>query len=239
MTIEAFISTYGYFSLWIGTFLEGETILVLGGLAAHQGYLRLSGVILSAFAGSMMGDQFFFYLGRRHSQYFLAKWPLWQTNIMRVQQRMARYESLMIVSFRFLYGLRTVTPFVYGMSSVSAGKFASLNAVGALVWAMVVGTGGYFFGQAVETLIGKIKQFEGILLMGILVVGALIWILRYWFRRRRVVAISSQADSSVRQPVLTELQEVDSARHWCVGGKVFRNKYGRLKSALSRLTRQR
>lgn len=70
MTIADFLSHYGYLALLIGTFLEGETILVLGGLAAHQGYLDLAGVILAAFAGSLMGDQFFFLLGRRRSAYF-------------------------------------------------------------------------------------------------------------------------------------------------------------------------
>ena len=47
----------------LGTFLEGETILVLAGLAAHQGYLSLSGIILAAFAGSLCGDQLFFFWG--------------------------------------------------------------------------------------------------------------------------------------------------------------------------------
>ena len=39
--------------LLIGTFLEGETILMLGGLAAHMGYMDVTGVILAAFAGSL------------------------------------------------------------------------------------------------------------------------------------------------------------------------------------------
>ena len=46
--------------LMAATFLEGETILVLAGLAAHQGYLVLTWVILAAFLGSLCGDQLFF-----------------------------------------------------------------------------------------------------------------------------------------------------------------------------------
>jgi len=57
--METFLQTYGYWDILIGTFLEGETILVLGGLAAHMGYMDLSGVILSAFTGSLCGDQLF------------------------------------------------------------------------------------------------------------------------------------------------------------------------------------
>ena len=38
--LEHYIETYGYLAVMIGTFLEGETILVLAGFAAHQGYLQ-------------------------------------------------------------------------------------------------------------------------------------------------------------------------------------------------------
>ena len=60
MDLQNTIETYRYAAILIGTFLEGETILVLAGLAAHQGYLMLTGVILAAFFGSLCGDQLFF-----------------------------------------------------------------------------------------------------------------------------------------------------------------------------------
>ncbi len=182
MTIETFITTYGYAALLIGTFLEGETILILGGLAAHQGYLNLGGVILAAFSGSLMGDQFYFYLGRRHSGFFLNKRPLWQSRLEKARQHTVRYENLMILSFRFLYGLRTVTPVVYGMSKVSVWKFAILNAVGALVWAAAFGTGGYYFGYALEALIGKITHYEKLLIFGIILLGTIFW---FYIRHQR------------------------------------------------------
>jgi membrane protein DedA with SNARE-associated domain len=48
----------------VGAFFEGETIVVLGGFAAHRGDLVLPGVIAGAFAGSLAGDQFAYFLGR-------------------------------------------------------------------------------------------------------------------------------------------------------------------------------
>jgi membrane protein DedA with SNARE-associated domain len=42
MTLESILDTYGYLAVLVGTFLEGETILVLGGVAAHRGYLQNS-----------------------------------------------------------------------------------------------------------------------------------------------------------------------------------------------------
>jgi len=180
--VESFLLTYGYLAVLVGTFLEGETILVLGGLAAHQGYLELPWVVLAAFIGSLCGDQLYFYLGRRHQRFLLARRPAWKARIDRINDLLANYQTLLLVSFRFLYGLRTVTPFVIGMSPVSTLRFFVFNALGALVWAVAVGTGGYFFGTALELAIGKFKKYEAVVLLAIALAGAVVWA-GYFFRR--------------------------------------------------------
>jgi membrane protein DedA with SNARE-associated domain len=40
VTLEHLISQYGYMALVVGTFFEGETILVAAGFAAHLGDLK-------------------------------------------------------------------------------------------------------------------------------------------------------------------------------------------------------
>ena len=40
--IASMIETYVYLAVLVGTFLEREPILVLGGFAAHGGYLSLA-----------------------------------------------------------------------------------------------------------------------------------------------------------------------------------------------------
>ena len=75
MTFQPSLEAYGYLAILIGSFIEGETILVPGGVAAQRGYLQLPWVILFAFLGSLSGDQLFFHLGRLHSQQILSKHP--------------------------------------------------------------------------------------------------------------------------------------------------------------------
>jgi len=184
MSLETLIETYGYLAVLVGTFLEGETILVLGGFAAHRGYLVLWGVVAAAFAGSLCGDQLFFFLGRRHSRWILARRPNWNNRVERARRLLDRYQTPTILSFRFLYGLRTVAPFVIGLSSVPAAKFIMLNAVGALVWAVVIGTSGYLFGHAIEIIIGDIKRYEAVVFVLVAAGGSLVWAL-HWHRRRK------------------------------------------------------
>jgi len=102
----------------------------------------------------------------------------------KAQKLIDRFQTPLILVFRFLYGLRTVMPFMIGMSRVPTSQFIALNAAGALVWAAVAGLGGYAFGRAIEIIIGDIKHYELRLFAAIAAAGLLIWIV-YFKRRRR------------------------------------------------------
>lgn len=184
MNWELIIGSYGYIALLVGTFLEGETILILAGFAAHLGYLHLPWVILVAFLGTLSGDQLFFYLGRRQSRFVLDKHPAWQRRLDRVERLFERYQTLLILGFRFLYGLRAVTPFVLGRSGVAPGYFFLLNTVGAVVWSLVVGIGGYLFGNILKIIMGDIKRYELEAFGAIAIIGGLIWGV-YFYRSTR------------------------------------------------------
>lgn len=179
MSLHSLISEYGYWAILIGTFLEGETILVLGGLAAHSGYLHLPWVIAVAFIGSLSGDQLYFYIGRAKGMEFIEKRPRWHKPSQKVFDLLHRHQVPLILGFRFLYGLRSVTPFAIGASGISPVRFLILNMIGALVWAITVGYLGYLFGQVVERVMGEIKHYEMWLLLGIALLALIVWLVRY------------------------------------------------------------
>jgi membrane protein DedA with SNARE-associated domain len=184
VTLKAFVDNYGYLAIIVGTFFEGETILVLGGFTAHQGYLALPGVIASAFVGSLSGDQLFFYLGRRYGDAILARRPSWRTRVGKATALLERFRRPYMIGFRFLYGLRTVSPFAIGLSSIPARQFLLYNAVGALLWATAVGSGGYLVGNAVELFLGDLRKYEIEALAAIAAIGLLAWVIHVLRRRR-------------------------------------------------------
>ena len=67
MDLNTLISQYGYAALVIGSLAEGETVTLLGGVAAHQGLLKFPLVVLSVALGGMIGDQvlYLFVIGTR------------------------------------------------------------------------------------------------------------------------------------------------------------------------------
>ena len=185
MSLSALIAQYGYVALFVGTLLEGETLLILAGFAAHQGYLQLHWVIVTALFGGFLGDQFYFWLGRRHGSWVLSRFPRLIPVFERANVQIERYHEVLIVGIRFLYGLRTVGPMALGMSSVPWWRFVLFNALGAAVWASGIGGAGYLFGQAMELFLDDFKKLEELLLIAILFAGLCVWAWRrYKFRSK-------------------------------------------------------
>jgi membrane protein DedA with SNARE-associated domain len=187
MTLESSIETYGYLAVLIGSFLEGETVLVLGGFAAQRGYLQLPWVILVAFIGSLTGDQLYFHLGRWHNRAILSRHPAWQEKVVRIHDILFRYKMPVIVGFRFIYGFRVITPFAIGMSRIRTAYFTVLNFIGALIWAIIIGCAGYFFGNVIEVILGDLRRYEIEAMAVIAFAGAVLWLVHV-YRRGRVKA---------------------------------------------------
>lgn len=188
MSPESLISHYGYPMLLLGTALEGETILLVAAFLAHTGYLELHWVMVTGALGAFIGDQTCFQLGRRRigaaARRFIHRRPRWQARLERAQGLLERYQTPVILGFRFLYGLRTVTPFAIGMSDIRARRFAALDGVAAAIWAVLIGLLGYLFGAALETLLKQARQYELWIAAGLLGASMLL-ALWHWWRQRR------------------------------------------------------
>jgi membrane protein DedA with SNARE-associated domain len=184
MRLIDFLDQYGYVAIVVGTFAEGETVLVLGGFAAHQGYLELPWVVLAAFAGSLCGDQCAFFAGRRYGTRILSRFSRWQPAVDRATTLLRRNETWLLIGFRFVYGIRNVTPFTAGLSAIPASRFVLLNMAGALLWSVCVAAAGYAFGRGFSSVLTRARHFEEHAAVAILV-GGLLWLGLTALRRHR------------------------------------------------------
>jgi membrane protein DedA with SNARE-associated domain len=185
MTIQYLIDTYGYLAVLVGTFLEGETVLVLGGIAAKLGYLDFPWVVVCAFTGTVIGDQLFFFLGRYRGTTLLRKFPTWNNRAAKVGSMLEQHRIPVILGYRFLYGLRSVTPFAIGMSQVPTIEFVVLNMISAAVWANLIGALGYLFGHGLELILGDIKRYEITVFLFIILLSTSIWLIHMAYTRRK------------------------------------------------------
>ena len=175
---------FGYVALFVGTFLEGETVLLLAAFLAQRGYLNIQIVIVVAAVGTLCGDQLFYLLGRKHGTAFLERRPRWKSKLQRTQYLIRRHELLIILAFRFFYGLRNITPFALGMSGTRPRLFVPLNILAALIWATIVAGLGYLLGELAVAVLGNVRKYEYLIAGAILLVGGFVWIALFVIRRR-------------------------------------------------------
>ena len=176
MDLATAVQTYGYPLVFLGTFLEGETILLLAGFAAHLGYLDFTTVALIALAASFLGDQLYFYLGRRYGIVLLRRWPSLKPRIARFTELLHRHHTPIILSIRFLYGLRIAGPIALGLTGIPWQRYLLLNFIGAVVWALLITTLGYEFGHLMQLLMEDLYAFELYGFFTLLVLSIAVWL---------------------------------------------------------------
>ncbi|MFZ5428022.1 MAG: DedA family protein [Thermodesulfobacteriota bacterium] len=154
------LAEYGYLAVFAGSILEGETILILAGFAAHQGYLSFPLAVAIGFLGGALGDQTFFFLGRMYGRGLIDRFPRLKIHVERVNGLIDRFHSLVIIMVRFMYGLRVAGPVVIGTSGIPAWRFMVFNLLGAALWSFLVCGAGYVFGHALELVFDNIKRYE-------------------------------------------------------------------------------
>ena len=193
MDVRHLLLVYGPLVILIWTFFEGETVLLVAGFLAHQGYISLEWSILAAFVGSLTGDQLYFWIGRKFGQQILDWRPAWRHGIERALRLLVRYQNLFILSFRFIYVVRNLASFSIGLAGVSFKRFSILNTIAAAIWALSFGFGGYWFGSTLEAFLGKAQEIEiyAFALLAAVLMGVFLW---RRGRRRRSLRSDAAAD---------------------------------------------
>ena len=154
------IERFGYAATFAGTLIEGESLLILSGLAAHRGYLSLPLVILVGAVGGAIGDMAFFLLGRHYGGDLLTRFPRFAPAAGRVHAMIERHPAFAILAVRFMYGLRTAGPAIIGTTRIALAEYAVLNALGAATWSVCWAGAGYVLGHAAERLLGDLAHVE-------------------------------------------------------------------------------
>jgi len=189
---------YGYWLMAFGALIEGETFLLVGGIAASQGLLHLPGLILLAVIGSTFHDHVFYALGYFGGRKAVHKFKSLEAKSEKVLKMVDQYGIGLILILRFLYGFRTIIPVMIGISPISYLKFLIFDVIGGIIWATFFIMGGYFFGKAMEELYHRIEYYEDwlwsfLVLAVILIISVgLVW---FFVRKRRAARSDSGPDS--------------------------------------------
>ena len=154
----AWLKAYGYLILFFWSIVEGEMGLVMAGIMTHTGNMNYVIAIFVAGLGGFTGDQCFFYLGRFNKRFMQSKLHKQRHKLDIAYLMLRKYGWPIILIQRYLYGLRSIIPIAIGTSNYSAKKFALINLISAWLWATLIITPAYFFGEEILTLLNYAKQ---------------------------------------------------------------------------------
>jgi membrane protein DedA with SNARE-associated domain len=174
-----------------GVPVPGETALIVGGVLASQGKLRIELVIAVAAAAAIVGDNVGYYIGRRGGRWLLRRPGPFHGQRLRVLETgepfFARHGPKAVFFGRFILGLRTWASWLAGATHMRWRTFFLWNALGGICWATAMGLIAYFLGSSAGNLIETFGIFG---LVAVLVVAVGVFT---WHRRRRAQAGSDEA----------------------------------------------
>ncbi len=167
--MEKFLDQYGYLALLIGTFMEGETAILMASSLVYKGLFNFPLTVLAAFSGSFISDWIYYLIGRLNGKYFLATRPKLSAKVKPVTDFFHRHKFQILFSYRFLYGFRIIIPLVIGMSGLRPAHYLFYSTFTGLLWAAVVSTTGYWIGRLLEL---RVQSFEENILFIVLGFGS-------------------------------------------------------------------
>jgi membrane protein DedA with SNARE-associated domain len=182
------VSHVGYAALFaliavesMGIPVPGETALITGAILASNGKLQIELVIVLAALAAILGDNVGYLIGRHGGRRLLtANGPFLatRTRVLRVGEPFfERHGAKAVFLGRFTAGLRIWAAWLAGATHMPWKSFLVFNALGGIIWAIVVGVLAYLLGHAAE----KAVAVAGVIGL----VGAVLFLVGGWFVLRR------------------------------------------------------
>lgn len=173
-------------AVYTGCLFEGATSLTTSSYVAHRGYLDIIIVIAIAFVATQMWDWIWFNIGRKKGGAILVKMPKLLDRAKKIEILLLKYQTPVLLGYRFLHGFRTSVPLAIGMSSISTRKFMKFSLLNTIIWDIFFSSIGYFFGAFLKANWVKVERYEFEIMFGIIISGVMIGLTLRYFSVRRV-----------------------------------------------------
>jgi len=145
---QQFVEQYGYWAVFIWTFIEGESVFIAAAALAAAGVLSPWKVIVVAACGAYVGHIVFFMIGRWKGIAVIEAIPFLKRHHPKANMILDQYAHWSIFIFQYLYGTRLVAAIMFGCSSIGFARFALLQVVNCLSWALIIYAAGHLLGMA-------------------------------------------------------------------------------------------
>ena len=148
-----YVILFGMVYLEIGVlplfFLPGNPFLFVCGAVWSASGLNIYSLLVVLIAAAVLGNLSGYWLGKSIGQGFFVdylKWPK-QSTLDKTRVFYDKHGQKGFLVCLFLPVVRTVAPFLAGMTNMHFTKFLRSASLGAIIWVLVCVLAGYFFGN--------------------------------------------------------------------------------------------
>jgi membrane protein DedA with SNARE-associated domain/membrane-associated phospholipid phosphatase len=171
-------------SAFFGILFPGEIAVILGGVLAFQGRIKLVEAIAAAILGAVLGDSVGYAVGKRWGRRMLdasvGRLRLVKAeHLDRAERFLGHHGGKAVFLGRWTAALRVLIPGLTGMSGVRYRTFLLYNVLGGALWASAFVLLGYAAGEGWRTIETVAKRASLVLLLLVLIVGSVVVLARW------------------------------------------------------------
>ncbi len=138
---------------FVGIIVPGAVLVIIAGFLSAQGYLDLGDLIWFAAIGAILGDSLSYWLGMKGTKLFKeeSRW-LKRAHLEKGERFFKKHGGKSVFLGRFIGPLRSIIPFIAGLSKMNEWQFLLWNIVSGFLWAIAHLLLGYFFSGALNVV---------------------------------------------------------------------------------------
>lgn len=128
-------------------FLPGDSLLFAAGALAAIGGLNIYFLLILLIISAILGDSVNYHVGRNFGHVIVKKNIIKKAHLDQTHEFFKKYGGKTIIYARFVPIVRTLAPFVVGISEMDYKYFLKYNIFSGILWAGLFLFLGYFFGN--------------------------------------------------------------------------------------------
>lgn len=171
--IIVFLSATAESAGFIGLFVPGELLTIVGGAIAGLGDTPLAAVMLAAVLGAITGDSIGYWIGSHYGVRVLDHPRLRRVRpaFEKAGDFLDRHGKWALVLARFTPMVRSLVPMAAGATRMRYRTFVIGNAAGGVAWGVTVSAVGYWAGRRWETIEQTFRQGMLLFVATVAVIG--------------------------------------------------------------------
>ena len=171
----------------LGVPIPEDIILLTSGYFVHTGDIKMIPILIITYVGVLVGDSTLYLIGRFFGLNILKikffRRIFSEKKIEYARQHFNLYGGKTVFLARYIVGVRSVTFWSAGVVRFSYTKFIIMDGLAALLSVPLIVYVGYIFGENIDLISKKVKQFE--ISISIIAAVILFIIIIYGIKKRR------------------------------------------------------